>query len=682
MWQLRWVAMGFFGVALAVGCGDDDVVPGPSTGGQGGAGNTGGVAGGSGGTGGEPVDGPWPLLECDPLVPEVCGYPFPNNVFTVHDDESPTTRRVRFNTTMFPSGENPVEVTAWDDIDGFSAGVAMLAYFEGATLEGLPQPDSIDLSISATSPTVLMNFETGERIPHFTELDRSKPDDEAPSLMIRPVVRLEDGTRYIVAIRDVMGADGPIEPSPAFRALRDDTSLEDEPSVEQRRELYAEIFARLENAGVERADLQLAWDFTTASDENNTGWMVHMRDEALALAGSDGPAFTITQVDTDFAPEIAYRIFGTMTVPFYLDQPDPGATLQFGDDGLPEPNAATPTYEVEWEMLIPQSALVEPAKIVQYGHGLLGSKGQIEAGHFRSWMNTYNYAFFAVDLAGMASEDEGWIGGELANGRFHNFARMFDRMHQGVLNNLLAMRMVWHGFLQDPTYGPLLDGSQRFYHGISQGGIFGGVYMALSTDVQRGALGVMGQSYNLLLNRSVDFDPFFALLAFVLPSSADQQIALQAIQMMWDRVEPNGYSHHITENPLPRTPTKQVLMRAAVGDHQVTTLGAHVMARTLKAEHLETGIRPVWGLEAVPASSASAVYIEYDFGLPPEPTCNIPMDLCDDPHGKLRQLDEARMQLDEFFRTGTVMNFCTGGICSFPELSGCVGGETTEGLCD
>ena len=32
----------------------------------------------------------------------------------------------------------------------------------------------------------------------------------------------------------------------------------------------------------------------------------------------------------------------------------------------------------------------------------------------------------------------------------------------------------------------------------------------------------------------------------------------------------------------------------------------------------------------------------------------------DDPHDKVRVLDEAYDQSDEFFRTGTVKGFCTG----------------------
>src|SRR5690606_3947794 len=136
-------------------------------------------------------------------------------------------------------------------------------------------------------------------------------------------------------------------------------------------------------------------------------------------------------------------------------------------------------------------------------------------------------------------------------------------------------------------------------------------------------------------------------------------------------VEPVGYTNHIGADLLPGTPEHAVLMRAAIGDHQVSTLAAHHMARSVGAKHLDTGIRPVWGLESVQDSSSGSVYTEYAFGLPPDPVCNIPQDACDDPHGKLRRLDEARRQLDEFLRTGVATNYCAGGVCEFADMSGC-----------
>ena len=121
-------------------------------------------------------------------------------------------------------------------------------------------------------------------------------------------------------------------------------------------------------------------------------------------------------------------------------------------------------------------------------------------------------------------------------------------------------------------------------------------------------------------------------------------------------------------------------MRAAIGDHQVPTLGAHVMARTIGAKHLDTGIRDVWGLTKSSSAFTGSAYVEYEFGLPEVPACNVPMKWCDDPHGKIRSLPEAEQQLDLFLRTGEARNFCAGA-CSFPELSGCTPGDTYEDQC-
>jgi hypothetical protein len=113
------------------------------------------------------------------------------------------------------------------------------------------------------------------------------------------------------------------------------------------------------------------------------------------------------------------------------------------------------------------------------------------------------------------------------------------------------------------------------------------------------------------------------------------------------------------------------LITAAIGDHQVTTLGAHIMARAVGAPHLDTGIREIWGLEQVSDMNAGSTYVEYSFGLPEDPLENVPQTACDDPHGKLRQLPENREQRHVFFQTGVVENFCPNGVCSFPDLSGC-----------
>lgn len=626
----------------------------------------------------DPADLDWPLLDCDPLVPEYCAFPFPSNVYTIPDDTMVTGRRLRIPTTPYTADPDP-EPWTWGD--GFSPSGAIMTFMPGATATGLPGHADFDASLADASPTVLIDAETYERIAHFSELDWSADDPTRRSLFIHPATRLQPGRRYIVAIRSVVDDTGAaLPPSPAFAALRDGTPLPEEPSVDERRELYGDIFWRLGQAGVERDDLQLAWDFHTASDENTTGWLLHMRDETFAQLGEDSPPYTIDVVDTEWnTTDFLYRLEGTMTVPLYLDGDSPvGTRLVHDEDGTPMQNG---TLEVPFWMIVPRTAETVPAALMQHGHGLLGAGSQVEGGHFRAMATTYNYVVFGVSWLGMADVDYLPIAAAVTSRAPGGLATMTDRLHQGALNQLLAMRMASVGLANDPLLAGLIDPNERYWYGISQGGILGGVYMATTNEVQRGVLDVPGQPYNLLLTRSVDFDDFFGLLRGTYSDPVDIAYLLGTLQLMWDRVEPTGYTHRIVSDPLPGTWTHDILMTAALGDHQVTTLGAHHMARAAGIGHLDTGIREIWGLSEFNDGDVGSAYVEYDFGLPPDPVCNVPQTACDDPHGKLRQQEAAREQINAFLRTGAISNFCDGGVCNYADLSGCEPGEGTPDVC-
>jgi len=620
-------------------------------------------------------------VECDPLAPSYCLFPFPNDAFTVRDATTVTGRRLSLTSDALPVSYYDVKAspTHWNQLDGFSTGAAIMTQFPGLTLEDLEASNvatsvTIGRSIERDSPTALIEADSGRWIEHWVELDESTDDPEQRTLLIRPAKALDNNKRYIVAIRNLRG----VEPSDAFVELRDAIATED-PSIAARRPRYEDIFDLLDFATFSpREDLQLVWDFTTGSQESITDWMLHMRDQGLNLVGEQGPVYEIVRVEENpWGPDednIAWRIYGEMQVPLYLTTTQPGGLLIFDEQGRPTQNVDAPWATFAFELLIPQSAKDSPAKLMQYGHGLLGEKEQIESGHFRSFCNEYNYAIFGVDFVGMAADDELFIGGVVSTGRFDEFASVVHRQHQGMLNSLLLMRLMKGGFAEDPEFGQYLDPSEAYYHGISQGGIFGGTYMALTTDVRRGVLGVMGMPYNLLLNRSVDFDLFFDLIKSAYPDGRDVQMLLQMAQLLWDRTEPNGYAAHIVDDPLPGTDTHQVLMRAALGDHQVSNAGAHFMARTIGVTHVPTGQQDIYGLEVVEAPWERSALVEYDFGLPPDPVGNLPPRECEDPHGKLRKLEAARQQLDLFLREGIVDNFCDGGNCDFPDMSGCEGG--------
>lgn len=658
--------------------------------------------GSSGATGGA-VE--YPLLDCDPLVPGFCGYPFPSNVYTIADGATATGRRVRFGEKMLRGNDS----TPWDYSDGFSAGTPILTFIPAATGEVFGGVSDIGQSLSTSSPTIVLDAETGELVPHFAEVDAQARTFDERSIIIRPVVRLRDDARYIVAIRGVTDVNGAIlaAATPVFRALRDRTDSEDE-SVEARRALYEDIFQRLEAKGWERGAIQIAWDFNTASDESNTRWLLHMRDTAFELIEADGGfKYTLESIESDTDEgaidpmNTAFRIFGTFKVPLFMTTEEPGALLLLDDDNMPMVNSEMPWTEVPFEVLIPQSAKDSPAAIIEYGHGLFGEKEQIESSHFRSFMNEYNYIFVGTDLQGMSGPDVGAVIAALGSGKFSDVQTMWDRLHQGFLNHLVLLRMMKRAFSQDPMVGQYVKGDEAYYHGISQGGIMGSVILATTDDVDRGALGVMGMPYSLLVFRSVDFDQFLTLIRLFYPDRRTNQLLLGMGQMPWDRVEPMGWAHHVTENALGGVNPKEVLMRAAIADHQVTTLGAHILARTIGAPLLESGLQDagirddIWGLDKVESTARGSFYIELDFGLPGEPACNVPMSLCDDPHEYPRRRQSSRIQLDEFLQDGTDTNHCDPddgdlspseppkGLCSYPSLSGCNGEteEDTQALC-
>ncbi|MCP4868763.1 MAG: hypothetical protein GY898_08595 [Proteobacteria bacterium] len=613
----------------------------------------------------EPYVASWPTLVCDDLAEAYCGFPFPNNVFTEAAD-TPTGLRVALSPDALPNtGTGAYDPTAWNRGDGFSPGGPIFVHLPGATEAGLNDSTDIGASLEAGALSVVLNLETGEAVPHWAELDRTTDVDSQRTLLLQPAVRLEDATRYVVAFRGLSTALGQALPPTSMmeQILAGNGPADRQPLYDE------ELLPALEAAGWGRDEIQIAWDFTTASRASTTGWLLQMRDVALAEVADGGPAFTIDSVEDDWNPDhIAFRIHGTMQAPRFLTGSEAGATLVFGADGLPELNG---TMDVPFEVLIPNSALAEPKALLQYGHGLFGELDQIESEHFRNWIDEYGWVFFAADLKGMASDDEDWVRGVLLSGELDRMAAMYDRLHQGFVNWILLMELMQTGMAEHPDFGAYIDPREAQYHGISQGGIMGLVYAAASPHIDRAALGVMGQPYALLLSRSVDFEEFFLALKLVLDDPRDIQLMLGLAQMLWDRVEPSGWSAYVEDD-------KQIFLRDAIGDHQVTTLGAHVMARTLGAAHVDTGIRDVWGLEAVAGTTSGHTLVEYDFGLPTVPTCNVPMSLCGGPHGELRKLDPALQQLDLFLRTGEVRNFCDGGNCSFPDLSECEVNEDDE----
>jgi hypothetical protein len=164
----------------------------------------------------------------------------------------------------------------------------------------------------------------------------------------------------------------------------------------------------------------------------------------------------------------------------------------------------------------------------------------------------------------------------------------------------------------------------------------------------------------LLLNRSVDFDSFLVLARLAWPDPRDVQLGIALAQMLWDRAEPTGYTPYIRTQTLPATPSHEVLMLVAIGDHQVSNLGSHLMARAIGAKAIEPVVRAIFAIESVKPPFTGSAIVEFDFGNPPDPIFNVPPREGQDPHSRIREVPVAIEQIDRFLRTGAVDHLCDG----------------------
>ncbi|MEY3014601.1 MAG: hypothetical protein RIT45_3336 [Pseudomonadota bacterium] len=661
--------------AMLAGCGSDgDKAAATDTGGSGGD-----VAADAGSDGGAVTD---PAPDCEELDPRHCMLPWPPPKFLVPDAGTPTGHRLAFGPTSLPKNVSgkPIDPAAWNQADGFGVGFGVITLWPDADLQGLPTEDDLAPSLAADAKIALweVDGDTLERMPFWVEfdddVDAQGPEDRV--LFLRPGFVPREGRRYIVAFRGMVDASGAaFPPSPAFAALRDGSTAGSHLAARQAR--FDEVFGRIESAGWKRAELQLAWDFWTASHEFLHGDMLTIRDAAMAAAGPKGPTLTVTKVD-EFTPEqndaCWLAIEGTFEVPDFTEpidlgngvsgKPQQGFVLHRGADGKPKQNG---TRKTPFWLRVPQSARDGSAHgLLQYGHGLLGTGSQVKAGHLDRAGRDNRLITFSSNWTGMANPDYLPITAMIFD--FSHFHMLPERMHQGMAEFLLLARAMRERLAELPelqSRGVTIDKTRQFYTGDSQGGIYGTTYVALSQEVTRAVLGVPGQNYSLLLRRSTDFIPYFFIMRAQYEGIIDRAILLAGGQVLWDRADPVSYLRHLSEEPFPDTPTHSAIFASAKGDWQVALITNEITVRS----KLGVALAPHYGkkvslVEPTPYPITGSALVNWDFGNPwPAPGPKPPYDTVGDPHGKPRGHPKYIQQMMHFFATGTIIDVCADATC-------------------
>lgn len=610
---------------------------------------------------------------CNPLGFDSCMAPWPSGVFEV-DAPTATGKKLEIPMGTLPTNVDgdTVDPTAWNQADGFSPAAPMVMAFPGGvSVQGLPSADNMGPSTKPDSPTFILDMTTGQPVAHFAEIDMqadTTPDSQA--LFLRPAARLVGGHRYAVAITNrVKARDGGELPiPPGFKALID-KSHTDHPLLEDNRARLGEVISALADAGIASEDLVVAWDFTVASDDFIHRDMTAARDRAIAALQNHPQAFTITSdMPVDDGSVIKRKISGTFETPLFLTNgggTQPGTVMARDGDGLP---ALQGFYSVGFDAIVPACAYTsaQPVGMIIYGHGLMGSSGEATGGVQRTTASELCMVIIGTNMRGMSEDDVPAVARALNNATHAD--EVMEVLEQGLVNYIALVHAMRTTLAQQLFVDAananrvLVDPTQVYYYGLSQGAIFGTPFMAWEPTVTRAVLGVGAANYSMLLDRSADWPTYRAILSGAYPDAFDDTLLIGLMQMRWDKTEGSGIANTVLAGTPTGVPPKQILAQIALSDEQVPNIGSYWEARTMNIPVLGPTPTTPWGLsvQQSPLASGSALLI-MDGGAPPAPTTNIPSPKLDPSmHNLTRTQPATRRQMKQFYATGQIVNECSG----------------------
>ena len=191
----------------------------------------------------------------------------------------------------------------------------------------------------------------------------------------------------------------------------------------------------------------------------------------------------------------------------------------------------------------------------------------------------------------------------------------------------------------------------------------GGALTAIAPDFTRAALGVAGDA---LLGPAAALDrlrPVRARSSTPYPDQLSRPLLLSLIQMLWDRGEPNGYAHRMTDRPaarhagaqgpderrLRRSPGDELAptsRRARSAPARTTRCSTRAAGPTSTCSGTSRGSQPTRSRaprSSTPTSARCAptpTTRRETIGIPPPPLRNVPNRVGEDPHGAPRGIPD------------------------------------------
>ena len=609
--------------------------------------------------------------ECNPLGGTQCMMPWPWSGYLVEAD-TVTGYQLALPAEAMPVNLDGKIVEAdgmFNRYDGFGpSGTILAAFPAGVSADGLPTHQAPEASLAADSPVVVVDMDSGDRVLVFAEVDMNANDPTARTLIIHPLERMEPNHHYAVGIRntvkDSAGAALPV--SEAMQAMLDGGTF-DHPLMARVQGDYPAIFTALAAAGLPQAEIVLAWDFRTASQEFLTSDLLTMRDAALPLIGDAGANMTFEgaeQSGEDPARVLRF-ITGTYTAPNFLtDGEDDTSILIRGADGLPEVSG---TYTANFAAIVPRciETATLPVQVMIFGHGLFGDgEDSLQSGLLQDVAQDYCFVVVAGDFIGLTGRQfaaAAFAANDLNRGR-----GLTEKLAQALINFISLENVVRGPMSQSDLFkfngNEIIDPTRVHYFGASLGGIMGNVFMAYDPTVMRGALGVPGGAWSLLFERSFAWS---ALQGALIGSYGNDYPTYQLLTAMlgfgFEPYDPITTAPGVTGEvgtPVAGVPAKQIIVYEGIGDCLVGNMATETVARTMGLPLASPSLKTPYGIQPMEGEATSGFTI-YDQGRTPlPPIINVPPEVDNGTHSDVNEEPANLRQIERFFNEGVVSNEC------------------------
>jgi len=576
--------------------------------------------------GDDAVHGP---AESNPLGSTVNILPYPSSLYERADGylDVPVGAFPTNSETRVPFDPTPLAKRR-----GWPASTTILwAARGGVDPQTLVGPRAFADSTLSTSPTFLLDIDSGHLVAHFAEVDVNELDNfDRQAVYIRPMERLVGGHRYAVGIRNTVRArdGGPIPISEGFRAVLEDRDTGHARLDAARPRLRAAIGA-LEGLGMPRDEMLVAWDFTVSPDDDALVDPRAARDAALAALTNN---YTVTSslgtINGD--PRIARRIELDFEAPAVTGEMFAG----FYRDAAGNVTAQGTMIAKAYIIVPPCAAFNNRAGILIYGHGFFGSLQELRDAEYARDLSADGCLIVAgTQWTGMSNDDI--PNALLALNDLNKGWGFGQRIFQGIVNTiafeqLLRGRLATEVFV-DSQGRSIVDPSRVYFLGISLGHILGTTFFAWDPFITRAVLHVGGANWALMFERSSNWASYGLPLKSTYDDLLDAVIMEQVLQMALEPVDgatlPAGF---FAERG------KQILMQTSINDCQVPNLASEYQARSL----------------ALPRS----LYDEQPTPLPPETNETFSYDNV--AHENPRRRTLVQLQMRDFWSTGMATSTC------------------------